>query len=424
MDKLVNELREKIDSMGQGLSDPKLRRMLSNCFINTLKTTTEVLDDGTSYVFTGDIPAMWLRDSTAQVKQYFSLINESDDLKNVIKGLVKRQFMYIEIDPYANSFNKEPNSHGHNDKTESGPWVWERKYEIDSLCYPMELCHTYWKTTGDDSLFDDRFLNVAKIIVDLWIKEQRHGELSNYSFEREDCAQSDTLPNEGRGMPVNYTGMIWSAFRPSDDACKFGYLVPANMFAVVALTYIEEIVGQYYPTETVLLGKIAKLRHEIDLGIQTYGKYLHPVHGEMYAYETDGFGNYHLMDDANVPSLMSIPYLGYVDAEDKIYKNTRSFVLSSSNPFYYEGKYAKGVGSPHTPEGYFWPIGLSMQGLTSNSIEEIEGLIETLVATDAGTEYMHEGVECDNPNNYTREWFAWSNSLFSELVIKYIGMKK
>jgi meiotically up-regulated gene 157 (Mug157) protein len=218
--------------------------------------------------------------------------------------------------------------------------------------------------------------------------------------------------------------MIWSAFRPSDDACKFGYLVPANMFAVVALTYIEEIVAKYYPTEVVLLKKATKLRHEIDFGIQIYGKYLHPIHGEMYAYETDGFGNYHLMDDANVPSLMSIPYLGYVDAEDKIYQNTRSFVLSSSNPFYYEGKYAKGVGSPHTPEGYFWPIGLSMQGLTSNSIEEIEGLIETLVATDAGTEYMHEGVECDNPNNYTREWFAWSNSLFSELVIKYIEMKK
>ncbi len=221
-------------------------------------------------------------------------------------------------------------------------------------------------------------------------------------------------------MPVNYTGMTWSGFRPSDDACKYNYLVPANMFAAVVLKYMEEIVNTIY-IDGELTAKISKLRNEIEYGIETYGKYNHPDFGTIYAYETDGLGNYNLMDDANVPSLLSIPYIGYMDMDDSTYQNTRKFILSTKNPFYFAGKFIKGVGSPHTPKNYVWHIGMIVQGLTSDDDNEIDEIMEMLLSSDAGTGFMHEGVNCDNPKEFTREWFAWANSLFSEFAIKYVS---
>ncbi|MBR2568805.1 MAG: glycoside hydrolase family 125 protein, partial [Paenibacillus sp.] len=223
--------------------------------------------------------------------------------------------------------------------------------------------------------------------------------------------------NNGMGMPVNYTGMTWSAFRPSDDACTFGYLVPSNMFAVVVLRYLEEIATEVYE-DAIFAEKVRRLKDEIDEGIQTYGVVNHPKYGKMYAYETDGFGNYNLMDDANVPSLLAIPYLGYTTADDPIYQNTRRFILSEENPYYYVGEAAQGIGSPHTPHRYIWHIALSMQGLTASTKEEREQVLNLLVSTDADTGYMHEGFDADDPHHFTREWFAWSNSLFSELVYR------
>ena len=218
------------------------------------------------------------------------------------------------------------------------------------------------------------------------------------------------------GMPVSYTGMTWSGFRPSDDACVFGYLIPSNMFAVVTLGYMLEIFNSFYADETEFISKCKKLKDEINYGIQTYGTYDHPVYGKIYACETDGMGNKRLFDDANVPSLISAPYLGYTDKNDEMYKRTRRFILSEDNPYYYKGKFANGVGSPHTPEGYIWHIALSMQGLTSDDPDEISAVLKMLEDTDADTGYMHEGFCADDPKKYTRPWFAWSNSLFAELV--------
>ncbi len=408
---------DRIEKYSEKLaSRPDIAMLYKNCYPNTLETTVELMEDGSVFVLTGDIPAMWLRDSTAQVSHYLPLAAQDEEVKNIIKGVIKSQLKFIRIDPYANSFNAEPNDHGHiNDLPKKSPWVWECKYEIDSLCYPMRLSYLYWKKTGDSSIFDDDFKRTVEIIVDLWIREQHHFENSPYRFTRTDCPWQDTLHNDGMGMPVSYTGMTWSGFRPSDDACVFGYLIPSNMFAVVALNYMVEILEAFYSDESLVV-KCKKLKEEIEHGIEIYGTYDHPKYGKIYACETDGMGNRRLFDDANVPSLLSIPYLGFADKNDPMYQRTRAFILSDDNPYFYRGKYGEGIGSPHTPEGYIWHIALSMQGLTADNPQEVRRVIDILASTHADTGFMHEGFNADNPNEFSREWFAWSNSLFAELV--------
>ena len=399
---------------------PSLATMIRQCYPNTLETTVTLLEDNTTFVFTGDIPAMWLRDSSAQVQPYMPCATQDATVQRLIAGLIRRQAMYIALDPYANAFNREPNGQGHKgDKPTSSPWVWERKFELDSLCYPVWLCYNYWKTTHDATIFDSSVYTMLKKIVEVMKIEQHHNERSTYTFERPDpFLPSDNMPCAGKGTPTTYTGMIWSAFRPSDDACTYGYLIPANMFAVVILGYIAEIAWTMYKDE-----ELAKQAHvlcqEIEAGIQTYGIVEHLRYGRIYAYETDGYGHYNLMDDANVPSLLSIPYIGYRSASDTIYQNTRLFVLSPDNPYYFKGTYAHGVGSPHTPQGYIWPIALIMRGLTSQDIHEQAEILSTLVATTGGTGYMHESFHADDPHIFTRSWFAWANSLFAEFVQRY-----
>lgn len=396
---------------------PKLEKLYRNCYPNTLETTAEILADGSTFLYTGDIPAMWLRDSTAQVTHYLPLTKDDPEIRSVIRGLIVRQLAYIRIDPYANAFNIEKNGHGHTDDLPlNDPWVWERKYEIDSLCYPFRLAYLYLKASGDDSIIDDDFITTAKTVVDLWITEQHHFEKSPYRFQRFGCRWIDTLHNNGMGYPVNFTGMTWSGFRPSDDSCTFGYLIASNMFAAVILRYFEGIFADCEIDNGEFLAKIKNLREEIEYGINTYGTVLHPEYGRIFACETDGFGNHILADDANVPSLLSAPYLGYCDVNDPVYVNTRRFILSHDNPFYYSGKAASGVGSPHTPEGFIWHIALSMQGLTSTDSGEIKSLINTLVSTDADTGYTHEGFNADDAADFTRPWFAWSNSIFAEFI--------
>lgn len=405
------------------LEHPLLAQTFKNCFTNTLETTVEHLEDDTTFVITGDIPAMWLRDSTAQVRPYLRVAGEDPDVQKMVAGLIRRQARYILIDPYANAFNREPNGQGHQtDITLTNPWVWERKYELDSLCYPVQLCHDYFQASQDRSIFDQNLLAMFQRIIEVMEVEQRHAQNSPYSFERPEpelYQPSDTLPFGGKGSPTTYTGMVWSGFRPSDDACKYGYLIPANMFAVVVLGYIIEFASQIYRNDA-LAARAAALREEIERGIQTCGIVEHPRYGRIYAYETDGFGNYNLMDDANVPSLLSIPYLGYRSADDPIYQNTRAFILSRDNPYFYEGRYARGLGSPHTPAGQIWPIGLIMQGLTTNDRAEQAEIIKQLVETTAGTAFMHESFDPNDPARFTREWFAWANSLFGEFVYLWL----
>ncbi len=402
----------------------KLAQLYRNCYPNTLETATEFMDDGSVFVLTGDIPAMWLRDSTAEVSHYIPLAAENEDIREIIKGVIKRQRMYIELEPYANAYKKEPNSHKEfDDYPENHPIVWERKYEIDSLCYPIRLAYLYWKATGDNSVLGEDFLKSSKITVNLWRTEQHHSEKSPYRFSRKNCPEQDTIHNNGMGNPVAYTGMTWSGFRPSDDACRYGYLVASNMFAVVALKYLAEMLESAYPQEEELISECKSLKADIEKGITEFAVIDHEKYGKIYACEVNGLGDYFLFDDANVPSLLSAPYIGFCSCEDEIYANTRRFILSKDNPYYYEGKYAKGVGSPHTPEGYIWHIALSMQGLTSNNPDEIRDILHMLETTDGGTGFMHEGFDSNNPDIFTRSWFSWSCALFAELVEKAVDEK-
>lgn len=399
---------------------PELVQIFRQCYLNTLDTTVQLLDDGTAFVVTGDIPAMWLRDSAAQIRPYIMLAKDDPALCKVIVGLIRRQAMYIQLDPYANSFNREANNNGHRtDQPPFSPWVWERKYELDSLCYPVQLCHDYFSVTGDATLFDESVHAMFSAVVHTMQTEQHHSTQSDYCFIRENAPASDSLIFDGKGTTVNFTGMVWSGFRPSDDACKFGYLIPANMFAVVILGHLAAFARRFYDDEA--LAKAAeKLSHEIEHGIQTYGIVDHPRHGRIYAYETDGFGNYNLMDDANVPSLLAIPYLKYRPNDDPLYRNTRAFVLSADNPHFVSGTHAHGVGSPHTPPGYIWPIGLIMQGMTTDDPAEKRLMLDYLIQTTAGTGFMHESFDANDPQQFTRAWFAWANSLFGMYVMECV----
>ena len=398
----------------------KLRTLYRNCCLSTIETALEECDDGTFFVLTGDIPAMWLRDSSAQITHYLPLANDAEMAK-IIEGVIRRQLMYIEIEPYANAFNKEPNSQGHiTDLPKQDPWVFERKYEIDSLCYPIRLLYLYWKASNKDNLIKEKLENIAKIIVNLWKTEQHHFEKSPYLFIRTDYYHPwETIHNGGKGNPVSYTGMTWSGFRPSDDGCEYGYLTASEMFAVVVLGYMSEMLKTVCKNFE-LASQCEALREEINDGIKKYCIVHHEKYGEIYACETDGNGNYCMIDDANIPSLLSIPYIDYDDKSNVIYQNTRKFLLSEDNPYYFEGEFAKGIGSRHTPKGYIWHMALVMQALTSENNEEIKELIDMIVNTDADTGYLHEGFNADNPKKYTREWFTWPNSLFAELVEKCV----
>ena len=397
----------------------KLSEMYEKCYLNTAETALIPLDDGTVFVLTGDIPAMWLRDSTAEVSHYIPAAPESEEVADMIKGVIRRQRAYMMIDPYANAFKKTPSpKQVHNDYPLNLPIVWERKYEIDSLCYPIRLTYLYYKATGDRSVLDDSFIESARLTVELWKLEQHHLEQSPYRFTRINAKEKDTLNNDGLGNPVSYTGMTWSGFRPSDDSCRYGYLIASNMFAVVVLGYLEEMLSDI-GYDKGFIAECAELKKQIDDGIKKYAVVEHKGK-KIYACEVDGNGNYFCFDDANVPSLLSAPYLGYCDAADEIYQNTREFILSADNPYYYEGKAAKGVGSPHTPEGYIWHIALSMQGLTADDPSERKEMLRFLENTDAGTLLMHEGFDADDPDKFTRSWFSWSCALFSELCEKAV----
>lgn len=420
---IPNSMQQTIEKVKQAFpGEDKLHELFANCYVNTYSTTLKELDDDTTFVITGDIPAMWLRDSAAQVRPYLMIANEDEKIKDMLVGVVRRQMKFILHDPYANAFNDSASGkRWHDDDTEMTPHIWERKYEIDSLCYPIQLAYLLWKSTGETSHFDADFKDAVKTVVDVFITEQDHEKNSPYRFERGGGArQSDTLIREGRGDLVVPTGMTWSAFRPSDDACMYGYFVPGNMFAVVALGYAAEVSREVLQDEA-LAEACERLAAEIRAGIEKYGTIDHPIHGRVYVYETNGAGSYNIMDDANVPSLLSAPYLGYCDFDDPVYQNTRKMLLSRDNPYYYEGKAASGIGSPHTDDHYVWHIGLSIQGMTSINDEEKQRILKTMLTTDGDTGFMHEGFNASKPEEFTREWFAWSNSMFSEFVLSLMG---
>lgn len=417
MDRFLAELREKAKDY------PELMDLFVTCYTNTLDTTVKRKENNTTHVITGDIPAMWLRDSAAQLRPYIFLAGEDEEIRELIAGLVRRQFMYICIDEYANAFNDSPSGDcWEKDDPNQNPWVWERKFEVDSLCYPIQLAYLLWKNTGCVTQFNEDFQKGVKKILEVFRTEQYHEEKSSYRFNRNNGYYRDTLSRDGKGALVKSgTGLIWSGFRPSDDACTYGYLIPSNMFAVVALGYLEEIEQEIYNNQE--LAKEAKvLKDEVYQAIETIGKTFTEEFGMVYAYETDGFGMYNLMDDANVPSLLAMDYLGY-PADKEIGENTRRLLLSEANPFYFKGVKAAGIGSPHTPSNYVWHIAMAIQGLTESEKEKKLEILKTMAATTGGKGVMHEGFCCEDDTRYTREWFSWANAMYAELFLDCMGYR-
>jgi meiotically up-regulated gene 157 (Mug157) protein len=408
-----------IDRIAANIADSELAWLFANCLPNTLDTTIDhrVDADGypDTYVITGDIDAMWLRDSAAQVWPCLPLARSDAALRSMLAGVVRRQVKCVLLDPYANAFYRDPVlGYWQNDRTEMKPGVHERKWELDSLAYFFRLSHGYWKATDDLSPFDDRWLQAVAAVFELIHIEQNAGEgpiRSPYTFQR---VSGTHLGSHSCDVPSLNCGLIRCSFRPSDDMMKLPFLVPANAMMAVALKDLASLLRTLGRDQ--LATDAETISEKITRALEAHAVVNHPRHGEIWAYEIDGLGGVHLMDDANVPSLLSLPYLGFCSADDPRYLRTRAFCLSSDNPHFVSGTVAAGIGSPHTGPGTIWPMALSMQALTAIDDDEILFCLRQLKATHAGTGFMHESFRADNPTEFTRPWFAWANTLFGELI--------
>jgi meiotically up-regulated gene 157 (Mug157) protein len=375
-----------------------LQEMFRAALLDTSRLA-EYAPDGTAYIKTGDIPAEWLRDASAQARPYLFFAKDDPDVRSLLRAIIARMVKYVNIDPYANAYTLDYR-------------VWEQKFELDSLAYPTALAWSYWKATGDTSIFTPEFSTMLDNVLATMQREQNHPRDSRYAHKE--------LPGDGKGRPVGYTGMIWTGFRPSDDASYYNFLIPSEMFAVVALGDMSQIELNVY--HNVVKARQAKaLRDEVQRGIQTYGLVLVPKYGYIYAYEVDGLGHAILTDDANIPSLLAAPYFGYTTPADRYYQNTRRFLLSQDNPSFYQGHVARGIGSYHTPDHWVWPLALIVEGITSTSGSEKQDVLAQLLASDPGDHLLHESFNPDDPRQYTRQNFGWPNALFSEFVMTQFG---
>lgn len=505
--------------------DPELACLFRNTLPNTLDTTVRrgALGTGTTFIITGDINAMWLRDSTNQVVPYLRFAKADPKLAAMLSGVVRQQTLQILADPYANAHYltsspvKSPNSDDDTSspsptcKASNGntsymgsrvngmrPGIFERKFELDSLLAFLKLSRSLhealidehgsphaealhggspaddassggrrgaagpdWRSplshVLDQSLpYDASWIKAVRLVLDT-LDDQSMSSASDaaapcgpaYFFQRSNLAGQGPLDTllKGVGTPTAYTGMVRSAFRPSDDACTYGFHIPANAMAVVELRRIAALLRKLGRMSNIpravkdeaerfdearddgfvahadeLARRCDSTAARISAGIARYGVIRRPeLGGDVYAYEVDGFGNAILMDDANVPSLLSLPYLGFVEETDPTYMRTRAYVLSNaSNPWYFVGSAGEGIGGPHVGAGAIWPMSIIMRALTSRNDSEISTAISTLKASAAvpNSWLMHESFSASDASRYTRPWFAWANSLFGELIIK------
>lgn len=416
---------DAITSVSATIRDPELAWLFSNCLPNTLDTTVttgQFAGNPDTVVITGDIAAMWLRDSSAQVWPYLPFASKDPALSSLVQGLIRRQSRCIIADPYANAFmtdlnSTEPLSWSKSDKTEKKRGVGERKWEVDSLCYPVRLAHGYWKQTGDTSPFDATWSEAMHAILRTFREQQRLKSPGPYSFLRTSDRPTETLGAEGFGAPTRPIGLIHSGFRPSDDACTYPFNIPGNFFALKTLHRIAEMFTEI-SHDNAGARDATQLADEIQKSLDQYGIVQHPTAGLIWAYEIDGFGNALFMDDANVPSLLGLPYLECCSADNSKYIATRHFVLSDANPYFYKGSIAEGIGGPHVGQDMIWPMSIIMRALTTSDEDEQLQCLRWLKRSHAASGFMHESFNKDDPKNFTRTWFAWANTLFGELILK------
>ena len=348
---------------------------------------------------------MWLRDSTWQVAPL--LYSRHPDVIKLLIELSKTQVELFLIDPYANAFNPVPNGAcWHKDFPNQSPWVFERKFELDSWASVLYLARMIVEKYNRFDHIDSSFEEALTTMLNLAKREQRH-DPDSYVFKRDNGVLHDSLSHEGYGAPVAYTGMVYSAFRPSDDACVYGYLVPSNLFFLNELERLPEKLKS--PASL-------RLATEIQEGLESFA-----VIDGRYAYEVDGLGNSLCIDDANIPSLLSLPHLGCVPADDARYRSTREFILSFKNPYYFSGIKASGIGSQHTPSGFVWPIALAVQALTDPSVNNKLDTLDLLEVTDAETGNMHEAFDVNDDKDFTRSWFSWADMTYVQLVLDSVN---
>ncbi|WP_420237035.1 glycoside hydrolase family 125 protein [Telmatobacter bradus] len=417
-------VEELIPQLQRRIADPALATIFANCFPNTLDTTVwpgsfEGKPD--TFVVTGDISAMWLRDSSAQMWPYLPLAKQDEPLRVLLEGVIRRQARMILLDPYANAFLRSPSDTPLNwavgDQTEHHAGVGERKWEVDSLCYPIRLAHGYWRKTGDTRPFDAQWQEAAWTIVRTFRAQQRKTGLGPYSFQRSSTSPTETCALGGWGNPARPVGMIFSMFRPSDDACTYPLFVPANLFAVMSLHQLAQMASEILH-DAKLATEAEALAAEVERALHQYGTTEDARHGSIWAYEVDGYGNVLKMDDANAPGLLSLAYLGCCSAGDPLYRRTRSFALSDANPWFFRGKAGEGIGGPHEGLNSIWPMSILMRAFTSLDPRETRQCLLWLRNTTAGTGFMHESFDKDDASKFTRPWFAWANTLYGELIVK------
>eukprot|EP01006_Ploeotia_vitrea_P044901 TRINITY_DN66882_c4_g7_i1.p1 TRINITY_DN66882_c4_g7~~TRINITY_DN66882_c4_g7_i1.p1 ORF type:complete len:466 (+),score=28.41 TRINITY_DN66882_c4_g7_i1:99-1400(+) len=370
-----------ITTLSAKMKDPELAVIFTNCLPNPLDTTVNYTKNGygegvpDTFVITGDIPAMWLRDGMFQVWPYIKYANQDEHLKDMLRGVINRMAASILIDHYANAYNYADEGSPWQHDTRFPPMnkkLWEGKYELDTLLSVLRMSNGYYAETKDLTPFKRTdWVKAVSTILDTIEYEQTPTldsfKLPRYFFARDTETPTDTLEHMV-GWPAAWTGMAKTAFRPSDDAAKYPFLVPINAMATRELGLIADLLTTL--GQPKLAAKAKKLRAEIQTGLDTWGIVNHTLFGRIYSYETDGYASWNFMDDANT-GLLSLPYLGILSPKDEVYNATRQFILSEHNPYWFKGTAGSGVGSPHTKLLWAWPMGITMQAFTSESDEEI-----------------------------------------------------
>ncbi|KAG2214619.1 hypothetical protein INT46_008164 [Mucor plumbeus] len=448
-----------ISNITSKIANLDLARLFTNAYPNTLDTTIEstaciALNDNChplSFVITGDINAMWLRDSANQLLPYIDYIKHDFNLKRLFLGAIYMQAQFINKDPYANAFTEPNNIEALAKYTYSQKFdkravqlldgVFEKKWEIDSLASFMSLSYQYWSQTGDDSFVNntiwvdavENILNTIKLQQDPTFNITSGEALdTDYLFFQTADRPTETQFLNGRGQPVKYTGMVKSLFRPSDDATVFPFFIPGNAMLSVELDHVSQLLSKSSVASKsskiqILASETSRLSKEIKDAIYKYGLIDHPTYGKIFAYEVDGYGSSLIMDDANIPSLLSLSLIGFLNQNDTTYQNTRKLVLSRDNPYYFSGSRGSGTGGPHVGLAYAWPMSQIVRILTSSDDNEIKEALDIILRSTDNTGLIHESFNVyhksggDNNSGYTRSWFSWANGLFGQAIMKIMN---
>lgn len=442
------------------MRDPDLARIFENAFPNTLDTTVRWHVDGInthapktklardrrkwegaqSFIVTGDINAEWLRDSTNQLAQYQALAKNSPELFNLILGAINTQAEFVIESPYCNAFQPpspsrlEPTHMGTEDAVHpvyEPSTVFECKYELDSLAAFLSLGNQFYKSTGSTAFLTERWYLALDSLLAV-LDKQAQGTFdadsqrllkNEYTFRRNTWTGTETLSLDGLGNPLaSGTGLIRSAFRPSDDATIFGFFIPGNAMMAVELNRTSTLLQAVSGTDPhihELAQSLLQRSAQIEKAIYAHAVITHPTFGPVFAYEIDGYGSHLLMDDANMPSLLSLPLLGFLDpTSHPIYQNTRRMILSSAgNPYFLRGPAFHGIGGPHIGLRNAWPMSVLVQARTSRDDDEIRACLDA-VKNVSLLGLVHESVDVQwGGERMTRTWFAWANSVFAQTLL-------